>query len=71
MVIAKRTSRNVAYKAAKLAESVFAGQPVILTRQVATKGLSSGEADLEDLGRDADDLYLAVFLIYIFNQERR
>ena len=40
MVIAKTASRNVAFKAAKMGESVFAGQSVILTREVATAGSS-------------------------------
>ena len=44
-----------------MAESVFAGQSVILTRKVATEGLSSDEADLEGLGRNTD--------LYIFNQD--
>ena len=64
MVIAKTASRNVAFKSAKLAESVFAGQSDVLISQVATEGLSSDEADhLEDLGRNAD--------LYIFNQDDR
>ena len=63
MTIAKTASRNVAFKSAKFAESVFAGQSVILTRQVATEGLSSDEADFKDLGRNAD--------LYIFNQDDR
>ena len=36
MVIAKLASRNVAFKSAKLTESVFACQSDVLTRQVAT-----------------------------------
>ena len=65
-VIAKTASRNVAFKIVKsdeTAESVFAGQSDVLTRQVATEGLSSGEADFEDLGHNAD--------LYIFNQDDR
>ena len=62
MVIAKTARRNIAFKSTKLAESVFAGQSVIQTRQVATEGLSD-EADFEDLGRNAD--------LYIFNQDDR
>ena len=53
--------RNVAFKSAKLAESVFACQSDVLTRQVATEGLSSDEVDFEDLGRNAE--------LYIFNQD--
>ena len=59
MVIAKTASRNVALKSAKLVESVFAGQSVVQTRQVAMEDISS-EVDFEDLGRNAD--------LYIFNQ---
>ena len=52
----------VAFKSAKLAESVFAGQSVALTHQeVATESLSSDEADFEDLKRNAD--------LCIFNQD--
>ena len=45
----------------RLAESVFACQSDVLTRQVATEGLSSDEVDFEDLGRNAE--------LYIFNQD--
>ena len=50
MIIAKTASRNVAFKSIKLAESVFTSQADILTRQVATEGLSSNdsEADFQD-----------------------
>ena len=55
VVIARTASRNVAFKAAKIikmGESVFAGQSVILTREVATTGSSTDEArDLKGLGR--------------------
>ena len=50
-------------KSAKLAESVFVCQSDVLTRQVATEGLSSDEADFEDLDRNAD--------LYTFNQDDR
>ena len=63
VVIAKTANRNVAFKSAKLTESVFAGEPEVLTRQVATEGSSSGEADFEDLGCNAD--------MYIFNLDDR
>ena len=55
--------RNVAFKSAELAESVFADQSDVLKHQVATEGLSSDEADFEDLGRNVD--------LYIFNQDDR
>ena len=56
------TSRSIII----ILESVFAGQSVILTltHQVATEGLSSDEADFEDLGRNANanaDLYIILF----------
>ena len=35
-----------------LAESVYACQSDVLTRQVATEGLSFDHADFEDLGRN-------------------
>ena len=38
-------------------------QSDVLTRQVATEGLSSDEADFEDLDRNAD--------LYTFNQDDR
>ena len=64
MIIAKAASRSVAFKSVKLAESAFTSQADVLTRQVATKGLSSNdsEADFQDLGHNAD--------LHIFNQRR-
>ena len=47
MVIAETASRNVVFEAAKLAESVFAGQSDFIIRQVATEGLSSDEAGIK------------------------
>ena len=61
MVIAKTANRNVAFKAAKIGESVFAGQSETLTNEVATIDVSIDEESLEDLGRSAD--------LYIFNQD--
>ena len=51
----------VAFKAAKIGESVFAGQSEILTREVARVDVSTDEEALEDLGRNAD--------LYTFNQD--
>ena len=62
MVIAKTASGIIAFKSAKLAESEFAFQSDVLTRQVDI-GLSFDEADFEDLGRNVD--------LYIFNQDDR
>ena len=63
MVIAKTAGRNVAFKSTKLAESVFTCQSDVLTRQLALEGLSSDEAEFEDLDCNAD--------LYIFNQDDR
>ena len=65
MIIAKTASRNVAFKSVKLAESLFTSQADILTRQVATEGLSSyySEADFQDLRHNAD--------LYILYQDDR
>ena len=57
MVIAKRASRNVAFKAAKIAESAFASQSEILTREVARVDVPTDEEALDDLGRNVD-LYI-------------
>ena len=58
MVIAKSASGNVAFKfkATNIGELVlvFAGQSEILTHEVATVDVSTGEEALEDLGRSAD-----------------
>ena len=64
MMIAKTASRSVAFKSVKLAESAFTSQADVLTRQVATKGLSSNdsETDFQHLGHNAD--------LHIFNQRR-
>ena len=55
MVIAKTASRNIAFKANKMADSVLAGQSAVLTREIDVD-----EEILEDLGRNAD--------LYAFNQ---
>jgi len=61
MVIAKTASRNVAFKAAKIADSAFAGQSEILTREVARDDVPNDEQALDDLGRNAD--------LYILHQD--
>ena len=65
MIIAKTASRSVAFKSGKLAESVFTSQADVLSRQVATEGLSfnDSEANFQDLDHNAD--------LYIFNQDDR
>ena len=59
-------SRNVAIKSAKLAESAFAGQSDVLRRQVATKALSSDEADFEDFGRNVVECWHSSALFTAF-----
>ena len=61
MAIAKTASRNVVFKAAKIGESVFAGQFEALTREVTTVDVSTDNEALDDLGRNAD--------LYTFNQD--
>ena len=51
MVIAKTATRIVALKAAKMSDSVFAGQSAVLTLEVPGVGNSIDGAVLEDLGR--------------------
>ena len=61
-VIAKRASRNVAFKVAKLGVSSFARQSYILTpKAAATASSFTHEEDLDDLGCNAD--------LYAFNQD--
>ena len=50
-IIAKTatSSRNVAFKAAKMSESVFAGQSDILIPEIVTVDSSTHEEDLEDV----------------------
>ena len=43
-IIAKTSSRSVAFESGKLAESVFTSQADVLTRLVATEGLSSNDS---------------------------
>ena len=49
MIIAKTSSRNVAFKAAKMSESVFAGQSDILIPEIVIVDSSTHEEDLEDV----------------------
>ena len=61
MVIAKTASRNVAFKAAKIADSTLAGQSEFLTREVARDDVPNDGEALDDLRRNAD--------LYIFHQD--
>ena len=48
MVIAKTASRNVAFKAGKMIESVFYTQANFVTPEVRGQGVSSGHESLDD-----------------------
>ena len=61
MVIAKTASRNIAFKAAKISETAFAGQSSVLTREVEGQSASINEANLEDLGSCAD-IYILILI---------
>ena len=63
MVIAETASRNVVYKATKLAESIFERQSEMLISEedLAARSSVSYEENLEDLGCNAD--------LYVFNDE--
>ena len=67
MVIAKTASRSVAFEAAKIVESAFAGQSEILTREPATVDAPTDEEALDDLGRNAD-LYIFIRTTQIANK---
>ena len=54
-------STNVVFKAANIAESAFAGQSEILTRQLAMVDALTDEEALDDQVRNAN--------LYIFNQD--
>ena len=58
MVIAKTASRNVAFKAARLGDSIFDRQSEILMTEDVTVNSSSHEEDFDDVGYNAD-LYAA------------
>ena len=63
MVIAKTASRNVAYKANKLGELMFARQSEMLMpeEELGSQSLGSYEEDFEDLSSNAD--------LYVFNDQ--
>ena len=63
MVIAKTASRNVAYKANKLGELMFARQSEMLMpeEELGLQSLGSYEEDFEDLSSNAD--------LYVFNDQ--
>ena len=62
MVIAKtaRSSRNVAFKAARLGDSIFDRQSEILRTEAAQVNSPSHEEDFDDVGCNAD-LYASSF----------
>ena len=57
MVIAKTASRNVAFKAARLGDSIFDRQSEALRTEAAHVNSPSHEEDFDDVGCNAD-LYL-------------
>ena len=57
MVIAKTASRNVAFKAARLGDSIFDRQSKILRTEAAQVNSLSHKEDFDDVGCKAD-LYL-------------
>ena len=54
MVIAKTASRNVAFKAARLSDSIFDRQSEILRTEAAQVSSPSHEEDFDDVGCNAD-----------------
>ena len=53
-VIAETASRNFAFKAARLGDSIFERQSEILMTEAATINSLSHEEDLDDVGCNAD-----------------
>ena len=56
MVTAKTASRSVAFKAARLGDSIFVRQSEALMTEAVTVNSSSHEEDLDDIGCN-EDLY--------------
>ena len=54
MVIAKTASRNVAFKAARLGDSIFDRQSEILRTEAVQVNSPSHEEDFDDVGCNAD-----------------
>ena len=54
MVIAKTASRDVAFKAARLGDSIFDRQSEILRTEAAQVNSPSHEEDFDDVGCNAD-----------------
>ena len=54
MVIAKTASRNVAFKAARLCDSIFDRQSEIRRTEAAQVNSPSHEEDFDDVGCNAD-----------------
>ena len=61
IVITKTASKNVAFKAAKMGDSVLAGQSAVLTREVAEAGSSIDEEVFKGLGRNANLYILSLY----------
>ena len=54
MVIARTASRNVAFKAARLGDSIFDRQSEILMTEAATVNSPSQKDDFDDVGCNAE-----------------
>ena len=60
MVIAKTASRNVAFKAVRLGDSIFERQSEILMTEAATVNSPSQEEDFDDVGCNADLYFICI-----------
>ena len=69
MVIAKTASRNVAFKAARLGDSIFDRQSEILRTEAAQVNSPSHEEDFDDVGCNAD-LYASTSRHYYVDRTR-
>ena len=62
MVITKTASRNVAFKAARLSESVLESQDEVITRKSVSEETEMDDdiqAASDDTGYNADDLFVS------------
>ena len=64
MVIAKTASRNVAFKAARLGDSIFDRQSEILRTEAVQVNSPSHKEDFDDAGCNAD-----LYLLYASRQD--
>ena len=64
MVITKTGSRNVAFKAARLGDSIFYRQSETLMTEAVQVNSSSHEEDFDDVGCNADLYFIFSILLY-------